>query len=247
MLDRVAVCLGFRNWHVGHLARALAGWMRARVPVVVVDLGTAWPDISRVRATVAATGARLIEAPREDWSRSEALNLAAAAAPEAVDTLVFTDADMLVPESWFDAVAAALSREQGRETVWLTDSRDLPEGAERELWWDPAWLWRVSRAHPRVGQGAAMVVPRAWFTRVGGFDEVYRVWGAEDNDLVLRAEWDGVPVRWLEPPEQAWVAHQWHRRDWPTAAQYAQVQKNRAYLAERIGERGPVVRNRVLT
>jgi GT2 family glycosyltransferase len=85
-----------------------------------------------------------------------------------------------------------------------------------------------------------MVAYRRWFHRVGGFDEFYRVWGAEDNDLVLRAEWDGVGAEWISG---AVVYHQWHRRDWPTPEQTEQVAINREYLAARARAGGPIVRN----
>jgi len=86
-----------------------------------------------------------------------------------------------------------------------------------------------------------MVVPAEWFWKVGGFDEFYQVWGAEDQDLVDRATWDGLPVQWL--PE-AWVVHQWHRRDWPTPAQFDVVNRNRVYYRARGVARGPIVRNK---
>jgi hypothetical protein len=79
------------------------------------------------------------------------------------------------------------------------------------------------------------------------------VWGCEDNDLTARAQWDGLDVRRLSnevPPWSsaefigAWVAHQWHRRDWPTPEQLAQVRRNRAYFYQRIADGGPIIRNR---
>lgn len=237
-----AVCLGFRNWHVPHLERCVETLQRGGLPIVIADLGSRpslkgllgdWPLVT------------VVEAPAVEWSRSVALNTAARACPEHIKTLVFTDADMLFPASWFGAMTTAVTMHD-HNNVWLTDSRDLSPlagGRSIEWWMDDAWLHRVSVPHDRVGQGAAMVIPRKWFESVGGFDEYYRVWGAEDNDLVLRAEWAGLTVDWLGPPEAAWVTHQWHRRDWATPAQLAQVQRNRAYLAERIAESGPIVRN----
>jgi GT2 family glycosyltransferase len=103
-------------------------------------------------------------------------------------------------------------------------------------------LYQSSTIHPTVGQGGAMVVPIPWFIKVGGFDEAYEVWGAEDNDLVLRAQWDGLPIEWL-PEESAWVVHQYHNRAWPTTKQADQVKRNRVYLAERIAAKGPIIRN----
>jgi GT2 family glycosyltransferase len=167
-------------------------------------------------------------------------------------TLVFTDADMIFPASWFSTVEAILSApgasDPDRATLYLTRSRDLsPEAtADLPVHWMPqptdADLYRASTIHPTVGQGAAMVIPRQWFEKVGGFDETYQTWGCDDSDAVLRAQWDGVPVEWL-PEDTAWVAHQYHTRTWPTPEQVEHVRANRAYLAERMAERGPIIRN----
>ena len=244
----VVACVGFRDWYTDHLARCLDTLTRLPLPVVLVDLGSRGGTLAKVRDLAQSyPHVTLIEAEAPEWSRSRALNLAAAAAPTA-ETLVFTDADMLFPSRWAWALNWNLGRPKGRETLWLTDSRDLPPLyavmlPEGDWWRNAGWLHRSSTPHTRLGQGAAMVVPRRWFEKVGGFDEYYRIWGAEDNDLALRAEWDGLPVTWLGPPESAWVVHQHHRRDWPTAEEITQVQRNRAYLAERIAERGPIVRN----
>lgn len=240
------LCLGFRDWHLAHLDRGLETLSASGWPIILVDFGS-HPTVAAIVRRLAMrhpTVTLLPQAARE-WSRGQALNCAAHAAPPT-DTLVFTDADMLFPPDWFAVATAMLDTPGGREQVWLTDSRDLPRlsGQEPPAWWhSPAWLQAASTPHDRIGQGAAMLVPRAWFDRVGGFDEYYHIWGCEDNDLVLRATWDGVPHDWLPG---AWVAHQWHPRDWPTPEQYQQVQRNRDYLAHRIAERGPVMRNRPL-
>jgi GT2 family glycosyltransferase len=244
----VVVCLGFKDWYADHLARCLDTLTQIRLPVVLTDLGSREGARAEIRTIVQRyPHVTLIEADADAWSRSRALNLAATAAPNA-ETLVFTDADMLFPSRWAWALHWNLSRPGGKDTLWLTDSRDLPPlyaimPPEGNWWRNAGWLHRMSTPHTRLGQGAGMVVPRRWFEKVGGFDEFYITWGCEDNDLCLRAEWDGLPVEWLGPPESAWVCHQHHRRDWPTAEQVTHVQRNRSYLAERIAEQGPVVRN----
>lgn len=187
---------------------------------------------------------KVISLEPQEWSRSVALNAAAWAAPEAV-RYVFTDADMIPDPDWRTVIEATLAAEIPREgTVWLTRSRDLPEGAtaalENRYLADRMRLLALSSEHPAVGQGAAMVVPGEWFRRVGGFDEAYAVWGCEETDLLMRAVWDGLAVRWLPG---TFAVHQWHRRDWPTAEQYRRIQRNRAHLAARARARGPVERN----
>ncbi len=239
-----AVCLGFRDWHLDHLARCLTS-IRANTPspIVVCDLGSAEGLMPKLRWIVAGVDGRLVYRPESEWSRSRALNFAAQHAPPHVERYVFTDADMIFPRSWFRLAEAA-----DPSKFWLTRARDLDEVTTYHLPTPPEplpkdeWFLERSTEHPLVGQGAAMLVPATWFWKVGGFDEFYRVWGSEDQDLVERARWDGLAPQWL-PEKLAWVVHQYHRRDWPTPAQFAIVQRNRDYFHERLMAQGPVIRN----
>lgn len=239
-----AFCLGFRDWHLDHLARCLMS-IRTNTPspIVVCDLGSAEGFLPKLRGIVAGVDGRLVSRDEPEWSRSRALNFAAQCAPPHVDRYVFTDADMIFPRSWFRIAEAA-----DPAKFWLTRARDLDEVTTDNLPTPPdpmpkdEWFLERSSEHPAVGQGAAMLVPTTWFWKVGGFDEFYQVWGAEDQDLVERARWDNLTPQWL-PEKTAWVIHQAHRRDWPTPQQFEQVRRNRAYFHERLMARGPIVRN----
>ena len=233
----IAVCIGFRNWHVSHLDRCLASLLAqtgARfAEVSLVDLGSDGTALQDEILIASQYGVSVLLASRAEWSRSVALNMAAR--HSSASWLLFTDADMIFPEEYIVRVFGLILAE---DTLYLTRSRDFghPSIYDGSVWDPPhtlAKLRGLTTPHDDVGQGGGMLVPREWFEKVGGFDEFYSVWGAEDNDLVLRAQWNGLRVEWLP---DVFVAHQWHRRDWPTLAQFAQVQRNRAYLAERIVE-----------
>lgn len=250
----VIFCLGYKDWYMDHLVRCLDSIRRhTDAPIYVTDM---WSRAGRAVKSIVEDFRALYIKPKEPtpvWSRSVALNLAANRASKGAlqecRAYVFTDADMIFPESWFWHVAKLFS-ETSAEHIYLTHSRDLPPDQTANLplpWMPPAKdynLYRASATHPSIGQGAAMIVPVRWFRSVGGFDEEYAVWGAEDNDLVLRARWAGVPVDWLEPEMEAWVVHQYHNRTWPTEEQFKQVKRNREYLAQRELEQGPIIRNR---
>jgi len=235
------ICIGFRNWHLEHLHRCLASLRRGTdAPITLCDTGTSEPDFDRVVELADVHDAYLLAEPHPEWSRSRALNAAARAAVESEfsrpDWLAFTDADMLFPRLWFPAAERAMG--SSPPWLWVTPSRDLPAWAmepahaRRLETYDDEDLHALTVEHPPTGEGGAMLVPRAWFARVGGFDEFYRGWGAEDNDLTLRARWDGLPVERLP---DAWVAHQHHSRE-ASPELWAKVLANRAYLAERVAE-----------
>lgn len=248
-------CIGFKGWHLDHLERCLYWIERLRTEddeIIVCDLGSRVDTVREVLALVqphwgTRSGKLFVSAWAADWSRAEALNRAAAQARQP--WLVFVDADMLLPTCWIPAITADIFADP-ESPVRLTRSRDLPDFGPHPFpipgVLDDAWLHAMTTEHPETGQGAATVARRDWFIRVGGFDETYRTWGAEDSDLALRAEWGtGHPIRWVSG---AWAAHQWHSRAWGNTPEIAaQVRKNREYLAARIAERGPIVRNQHLT
>ena len=244
-------CIGFKSWyyeHLEHCLRSISAQMMPNDSLVVCDLGSygtfkgMYPanPLTAVFNLATSHKAKFISYPRRIWSRSLALNRAAMLAETSY--LVFTDADMIFPRSWRTVTARNLGMVPGvfltKGHMLLTPSRDLPEGFCGP--WSDGDLETASTQHPLVGQGAAMVVAASWFRKVGGFDERYTVWGCEDNDLVYRMEWDGGVVLWQR---DNFVAHQWHDRT-ATPEMMSVVRSNREYLAQRIAESGPIVRNR---
>ena len=234
----ITICLGFWNWHEPHLLLCLQSLQSQYLPVIVVDgSGLKHPD------RLGIMGARHVHHPIAEGSRRVALNVAAKHA--TTPYLCFTDADLLFAQTWRSAAEAAIAKDGHPTRLWLTDSRDLNADVTTALHarytiWDDATLSLLSTPHDRVGMGAAMLVDHEWFLRVGGFDEFYRVWGCEDNDLALRAQWSGVGPLWLDG---TFVAHQYHART-ASPEQMQVVEQNRAYLKHRIAEKGPIIRNK---
>lgn len=232
----ITFCLGFRRWPVDHLHRCLRSLARFQRPVIVTILDDLAGARDALHCPTVLTSLRWIVHPRDEWSRAVALNVAARRAETPY--ICFTDADMLFPSSWLARAEACASPRR----LLLTDSRDLDETTTSTLTGDEdeGWLEGHSVGHPRVGMGAAMVVSREWITAVHGFDEQMQVWGAEENDLVWRAQLDGLQTGWLTG---TFVVHQWHRRDWCSDEQWVSVKRNRAILSDRIEQRGPVTVN----
>lgn len=241
VMNDLTFCLGFRAWNADHLRRCLESLDRFGCPIIVTIGDRDLPEWCDRRGSIMGTRATWVHRPMDGWSRSVALNHAIRTA--GTPWVVCTDADMIFPSSFPSACRASL----GARSVALTDSRDMNAHATGALVWplwngripSDDWLTKLSDPHPRLGMGAGMVIPRAWCLDIGGFDETYTGWGCDDTDLVLRARWDGLAVVWLP---DTFVVHQWHPREAPPDL-WAQVVKNRAYLAEREREGGPVRRN----
>jgi len=167
------------------------------------------------------------------------------------DTLLFLDGDSILPP---DHVAAHLERRR-RGWAQIGDVARLPEAVCRDL--DPASLHRfdpgaavpaeerrrlVARhrrslwhgwiGHPTKPRlaGGNFAVWRDDFVAVNGFDERFRGWGQEDDDLGLRLRAAGVR---LEPIiDRTMTYHVWHATD-PTATPRWRDGSNVAYFLRR--------------
>lgn len=249
----LTVCLGFREWYVDHLARCLESLRllderRGALEIVVVNTGS---DDSLTAMDVEIEchrwNALLVHSPQPEWSRSYALNLASRYSHARAEWFLFTDADMIFASNWLIIAEEYLREKAVAAYAILTRSRDLPTPGIPIGWRDFDTLLGATEPHSDIGQGGGMLIRKDWFRKVRGFDETYRVWGCEDNDLVVRASIDSrIQVSYLPG---TFVAHQWHRRDWPTPEQFAQVERNRTYFkainfpAATLDAKIPIIRN----
>ena len=76
------------------------------------------------------------------------------------------------------------------------------------------------------------VTPATWH-RIGGFDEAYEGYGAEDTDLGRRARAADVGLQWVGG---AHAYHQWHPAGSPPWRHLDDILRNGALFAERWGE-----------
>ena len=86
---------------------------------------------------------------------------------------------------------------------------------------DYALFWSLSFA----------VTPRVW-ERIGGFDEAYEGYGAEDTDFAFRARERGVALTWVGG---AHAYHQWHPSGTPPWRHLDDILRNGRIFAERWG------------
>jgi hypothetical protein len=133
-----------------------------------------------------------------------ARNLAAATA--AGDVLLFLDVDCIVSSDVCGRMQALLAE---RDVVVCPEVLYLPAGAVRPGPLSQTALTTAGRPHPvrpfpQDGErlernpglfwSLAFALRRSTFHRIGGFDETYVGYGAEDTDLGFRIARDGVPL-----------------------------------------------------
>ena len=196
-----------RTSHLVNQVRGLAAGTRAPAAQVVAVMGGEDPRP---------------QVPSVDWEieyvwvkdgGDRPLAQARNAAARAADTagLVMLDVDCIPSPKLVEYYADALDSFDG---ILMGDVRYLPPGATDEPW-DDGVLEHLSEPHPVRPDppGPGQIEPTDRFElfwslsfavrretmleRIGGFDEGYGGYGAEDTDFAFRARREGVPLAWV--------------------------------------------------
>ena len=246
MTARIAVITPASENRLSHLHRQRR-FLREVAPadheVVRIE---AWLDDSAPPAFDGAVPVHV--SPGRDGMRVGAARNAAAEVALAadVDLLVFLDVDCLPgPELLDRYVDASLSHPDGLlcGPVTYLESMQRPSS--------PDELEAATRPHPvrpnpptGIVETAASteydlfwslsfaVTPATW-ARLGGFDERYEGYGAEDTDLGRRARSLGIPLHWVGGAD---AYHQWHPAGSPPWRHLDDILRNGALFAEHWGE-----------
>jgi len=176
---------------------------------------------------------RVGESPPGPFNRSAAINRAA---DGDWDVAIIHDADTIVPAHQLEC-AVDTAAHTGRLTFAFTSVVELSEGCTDHLLasnstdLDHLVIDRL-RTEPLATQSSAVVVPRPLWRRLGGFDERFVGWSAEDNAFCRAATIiGGIPQR---IPGHAF--HLWHPPGKPPGndPNYVRNQRRwRKYLAAR--------------
>ncbi|WP_457104167.1 glycosyltransferase family 2 protein [Methylobacterium sp. P5_C11] len=135
------------------------------------------------------------------------------------DTLIFLDVDCIPSADLVAGLSRAVDEQDG---LVCCEIGYLPAGAVVDGWRE-ADLARLGHPHPvrafpppgtvapapqpGLFWSLAFAVRAATYDRLGGFDEAFSGYGAEDTDLAFRADKAGVPILFLGGPR---AYHQHH-------------------------------------
>ncbi len=233
-----------RHDHLDRQRRVLARSATAvdhHVVVAMADPGLVRQLAGAPRVHVVAVGAE-----REGLPLAAARNAGAAAALElGAELLIFLDVDCLPDEQLVDAYGDAARDpatsgsllcgpvaylpppgSDGYDLDHLGDvaphaGRPAPGMGERLTDGDPRLFWSLSFA----------LTPEVW-QRIGGFDERFLGYGAEDTDFGFSAAEAGVPLTWVGG---ATAYHQWHPTQSPPVGHLDDILRNGAIFARRWG------------
>ena len=226
-----------RELHLARQARAVARLDPAPSDYVVVSLD---------EAPYRVEGARVLHRPAAPPLPLAAARNVAIAAVEA-DLVVCLDADCL-PEPGMLGPLAAAARATGGERLRagpvgrlgpLPAERLAPTEAELARSREAAGTGGrpvpppgAVAAEPRIERfwSLAFAVTPALHARIGGFDEGYAGYGAEDTDYAFRARAAGVGLSWVGG---AWAHHQHHPVSDPPVEHLEDIVRNARRFRER--------------
>ncbi|RYE32398.1 MAG: glycosyltransferase [Hyphomicrobiales bacterium] len=181
-----------RTDHLNNLVEGLRRSTVAPAELVIVDMSD--PPVPRMVADFPIT---LIRLETDGLPLAQARNLAAASA--GTDRLLFLDVDC-IPGS--DLVAAMASALDNQDALICAEVRYLASGDTKDGDWCEVSLKAAGLPHPvrrfpacglarepnyGLFWSLAFGISSAAFARIGGFDEGFTGYGAEDTDFAFRA------------------------------------------------------------
>jgi GT2 family glycosyltransferase len=225
-----------RRTHFRYLLESLARMKTPPGELIVVNLDAAPLHPPRLEFPV-----RVLHHPAENLPLGAARNRAAAAAQYRL--LCFLDVDCVVSARSIERATTAIARQDcmlAPEMLYLpahamgTDWREgalrriglrhparnfPPSGEQREH--NPGFLWSV-----------AFLMRARTFYALGGFDEVFTGYGAEDTDLGFRGNEAGLPLIYQGG---APIFHQHHTLYWPPLQHFPDIVRNSLLFHQRWG------------
>lgn len=174
-----------------------------------------------------------------DWNRSAALNRGMI--QTTTPYVMGSDIDMIYHPNFLEIAVQQLNKNKAYVVHNLARQMrqiDLStlEFKMRENDWN--FFQRNSKDRSGGGTGACQIIPRDKFFYLGGYDEVYEHWGAEDDDMRVRLRKINLKEKSISRATNFY--HQWH----PTNKKdRKKINANRKYFAESKAPNFSVIRN----
>jgi len=217
--DDVTVLIGLRNRSDHRLVNALRTIRGQTFPAelvhpMVVDYGSTALNAHRAVDVCRQYGAEYVPVEAEgSWSRARCLNIGIRLA--ATKFLLTSDVDMVfspryladaveaIGDSPFSVICAPMRDLPEESTEAFRRSAETGDALELEYWKERSSPRFNGRFHPSLG-----MTYTAFYQLIGGYDEYYEVWGAEDEDLMKRLRALGLSPQPLR--SESFYLHQWH-------------------------------------
>ncbi len=219
MLDsipKISAIIPIRNRSSARLENCLRALRWQTLPnddyeIIVSDFGSNREQEEALIEMAERHQARVVRTDTEEiWNRSRALNYGIRAARGHF--IFCTDADMIFAPNFLSTLLAVQAK-HGEKALAVCHCRDLPESVPEQPWTldDYPALLAQAPFREKLGTGACQMALRSRFEELRGYDEGYKFWGMEDNDMKFRAIRSGLELVWIH--EQTSMLHQWHPSD----------------------------------
>lgn len=135
------------------------------------------------------------------WNRAHALNIGVRLAQ--AELVVTTDIDLIFSEFSLKKMVDGYDRKVALHATCYY----LPSDFDR---WDNLFSRKSEYGKPnRYSLGLLMLLPKSVYLSLGGFDEFYQFWGAEDEDIENRLNKIGFETKFIDIDDFP-LYHQWH-------------------------------------
>lgn len=208
MSNKLTIVFGFRERELVRVKRCLDSLQKQSYKdfkVTFVDYGSQKNLGSNVQSLIRSYSfCRYIsnETQGLPWNRSHALNTGIRLS-ESEFTMT-SDIDLIFSENFIEEVVKQLDG-----SVELhANAYALPKGFKN---WEKLGKNKKIKFPKRnlSALGLVQVVKTNTLKEIRGFDEYYRIWGAEDEDLSNRLREKGLTIKWIDL-ERVPIYHQWH-------------------------------------
>ena len=205
-MSKISIILGYRNRDKNRVKRCLEFISKQtykNFEVIFVDYGSDEEYQSQIKPLVESFDFchyvynNTIGMP---WNRSHSLNTGIRFSTG--EYLLFGDVDILYPDNFLETLIT-----ETKENTHIYNSMYLLPEAFSE--------WEMLKNQPidfyntgKTAKGPAFYIKKEYMEKIGGFDEFYCFWGAEDRDLCTRLSRLGLKEKWLT--NKTPMYHQWH-------------------------------------
>lgn len=176
------------------------------IQITLVDYDSNVKLVSKYKQLCEKYNAQLIRVDNQlVWCKSHALNIAIK--QTTTKYILSSDVDIIFEKNYIHESIKLLKKNVFQ--VILADMLDLPPLEINNL--DFENLKPLSKSRYK-GSGYVIAIPLAltyFFKKIRGYDEQYKLWGKEDDDLIKRFYMLGVDKKLIQ---SSYHLHQWHSK-----------------------------------
>jgi len=202
----ISVVIPFRNRTGIRLFHCLVSLRTQTIKpneIIISDYGSTYAKHKDLMYLVNGFNTKVIYTPTDDvWSRSKAINIGIRHTDSKSLHVLIVDIDLILERNFLKELQSKLD-DQSFTYVIPYFLQEPPRSYNIPFEFE-SLLQRCTRT--RWKAYGCVCLPRKWLFKVRGYDERMKIWGAEDNDIVKRAELSGLKKVNISSR----IIHQWH-------------------------------------